>query len=72
MRDDGVADVVIVPQRKAIASRVEGIPVLGVPGYRLQLQLIGSKTEVRAEVGDVEACEEHAPFVGTAVLIFIG
>ncbi len=54
VRDDGMADVVVVPQAEAVAGGVEGVAVLGVPGHRLQLQPVRPEPEIGAQRRDVD------------------
>ena len=54
VRDDGMADVVVVPQGEAVAGGVEGVAVLRVPGNRLQLQPVRPEAEVGAQSRDVD------------------
>src|SRR5262245_19638462 len=48
IRKDDVADVIVVPHRKATAPGVEGIAELGIAGDRLQLTGVGPEAKVHA------------------------
>src|SRR5262245_57334527 len=51
--DHHVTDVIVVPKPEAMMALVECVPILGISGCRLNLELIGSKTKIGAEPCDV-------------------
>ena len=59
--DDGMADVVVVPQSETVAGGVEGVAVLRVPGHRLQLQPVRPEPEVGAQRRDVDGRDFRMP-----------